>query len=145
MSRNIDELKERINRKHSPDYEIAREIISENSTDELERELAKNESWLPRLGETWTSIHSPYRDGECEYGGLVYLANPPPEEETYLGKGYWAEQEWKDEHGKVWFYHEDSGRWISRLNLMAWVRALRDELSERLSREAVHLSVDYDS
>ena len=141
----IDELKERINRKHAYDYKIGQEIISETSTDKLETALAESEKRLPRLGETWTSVNSPYRDGEVEQGEIACLIDLPPEEETYLGKGYWGEQEWKDDRGKVWFYHEYSGRWISRLNLMAWVRALRDELSERLDRESTHLAIGYDS
>lgn len=28
---------------------------------------------------------------------------------------------------------------------MTWVRALRDELAERLSRESIHTTTDYDS
>jgi hypothetical protein len=143
----IDEIKERLNRKFAYDYEIARSLLSSESpsTEELETTLAESESRLPRLDETWTSIHSPYRDGECEEGGLVCLVDPPPEEETYLGKGYWAEQEWKDKHGKVWFYHGYSGHWISRLNLMAYVRALRDELAYRRGREFTHDQFGYDS
>jgi hypothetical protein len=138
----IDELRERLNRKHAYDYEIARSLVSETSTDELETKLAEVEKQLPRWGET--VVADDIREG-MDTGPMVILNNDPPKEERYSVKDYWGSMVWKDNGGKVWWYNDDDGDWISWLNLVAYVRAIRDELSERLDREATHLAIGYDS
>ncbi len=140
----IDEIKERLAIKYACDYEIAREVVSDNespytSTAELSEDLARMEERLPRFGET--VVTRTFDNEEWEHGRRVALINNPPEEETYCER-YLS---WKDDRGRVWYYDEDSGRWVSSLNLMAYVRAIRDELAERLSREAIHEQVGYDS
>jgi hypothetical protein len=64
-------------------------------------------------------------DEEFEHGKWVALINNPPEEETYR-KGY----SWKNNHGRVWHYDHDGDCYISNINLLAWVRAIRDELAD---------------
>jgi hypothetical protein len=138
VARNIDELKERINRKHAHDYEIGREIISESSATELETELKEMEQWLPRFGST-ILVWSRYSEEGFENGKWVWLEEKPPLEEIN------RDGEWKDKRGWVWYYDYDEDSFGSHINLMAYVRAIRDELSERLSREAIHDQVGYDS
>jgi hypothetical protein len=139
---NIDELKERLNRKHANDYAIAREIISESSADDLETELREMEGWLPRFGQT-ILVWRPYIDNEeFENGKWVWLIENPPEEEiNYEG----SVPKWKDRRGWVWYYEPDQEGWGSHINLMAYVRAIRDELSERHSREFLQDQLLYDS
>jgi len=71
----------------------------------------------------------------------MFNSEPPEEEINYEEYA----PEWKDKRGKLWIYWEGQGRWRTRINLIAWIRALRDELEHRLSRESIHEQGGYDS
>jgi hypothetical protein len=113
VARSIDELKERIHRKHADDYRRARKWAKAKSLDELETNLAELEKRLPRFGETrggWTGWSEDDQEGlgpDCPF--------------------------------TIWITDDLKG------DLMTAVRAFRDEISERYSREAIHDQVDYDS